>query len=367
VALYQKVDDEWVLCQRPYVKYSGIWTACTNAYVKRSGVWVKAYSYDTTPPVKPEVGLILVEDFDTVGGKKTLKTRYIRVGVRMPLAAHDPTVPMIRVLTDYGGQAPTTPFGGTYTSQTDSSYPYEPWSDWTYGAGRHGDNSKLIYKQWPRNATDGTQLKGDTNYHFGAWAVDQNGNWSLATQAQLNIPKGGVDEPRVLKREVGFLPNATGSWKRNEWAAGRLIQQKSPRSMGLWMYGRQFPDNFSTKSRITSAQVYIYRHNDSGAANANIYMFWHAYKNTADLPATGGAIVRNQTQKLGQLAKGQGKWFDLPGQFRDDIKDGSAKGFGLDWKDPAKADANANDYSLVATTAEVPRCGEIHIIWEEDV
>lgn len=369
MALYYFNDEigDWELCQRPYVKYGNIWTAGRNAYIKQGGIWQRAYAYDTTPPDPPLVDLILHEVYGQVDGSRRVTSRWIRVGVRTPAAAHDPDLAMIRVLTDYGGQAPTTPFGGTYTSQPDASYPGEPWSDWKYGPGfPHQDSSKLIYKQWPRNATEGTVLKGDTNYHFGAWAVDKNGNWSQATQTHLNIPKGGVDQPQVHVKEAAFQPNATGSWKKNQYEAGHLIQQKSPRSMGLWFYGRQFTDNLNSKSKISSCQIYIYRGSDNGVANANIYLFWTTYKSPSDLPPVGGSIVRNQTQKLGQLAKGQGKWFEVPGQMRDDMKNGNLKGLGLDWKDPDKADANPNDYSLVASTAAIARCGEVHMVWEQE-
>jgi hypothetical protein len=360
-------DGSWeqVVFRRPYAKYNGVWTACKSYYAKVGGTWVQQWAYDTTPPAPPQLDLILVENLDNQG---KVSSRWIRVGVRQSMPSHDPTIPVIRVLTDYNDKAPTTPLGGTYTSTPDQDYPGEPWSDWrfdgtVYGtAAPHADNSKIVYKQWPLNANTGTLLKGDRNYHFGAWAMDENGNWSAGTQGHIDIPKGGVDEPRTIVKEATFVPNAAGSWKKNQWEAGNLVQQKSPRSQGLWLYGGQIRDNLTPNSRITSQQIWIARGSDSGSANANIYLFHHPYGHTYALPAVGSAIETNQDTFIGTLAKGQGKWFTIPDKFRDNFKDGSAKGVGLAWKSPDRADAVAADYSVCYWNG-----GSIHMVWEEDV
>jgi hypothetical protein len=384
MALYQKVPTDpadptgpgtWVLCKRPYVKYNNVYTAAKTAHIKVNGVWVRAWTYDATPPDKPLIDLILHEDFMVKDGKQVLKSRWIRVGVRQPQPNHDPDTAMIRVLTDYNDKAPTTQFGGTYTSTPDTNYPAEPWSEWRYGDGfPHPDNSKLIYKQWPRNATDGTQLKGDNTYHFGAWAVDGYGNWSGATQASLHIPKGGVDEPTVHLKEVTFAPNSSGSWasvkfgsgRRTQWVAGHLEQQKSPRSQGLLFYGGQFKDNLTTNSTIKTAQIYLYRTTAGQNAVANIYLFWMSTHNPTNLPAPGGTIDPQQTRFIGTLAKGQGRWFDIPGTFNSEFKNGNLKCMGLAWKDPDKSDSVANDYSQVAG-GNFGGCGNVHMVWEEPV
>lgn len=377
-------DGVWeqVEFKRPYVKYSGVWTACRAYWQKVNGQWVQKWVYDTTPPGVPELQLILVEDFDTIDGKKTLKTRYIRVGVRMPAVNHDPDVPMIRVLTDYNDQAPTSPLGGTYTSAPDSNYPTEPWSDWRYGTlEEHHDNSKVIFKQWPRDATVGTQLKGDKNYHFGAWAVDANGNWSGSTINHIDIPKGGVDQPRTVVKEATFVPNAAGSWtkvgtvggkganKNNPiWGfkAGNLEQQLAPRSQGLWFYGGQFADNIKPGSTIKSCQINAYRLNDKGSGSAHLTIFWTPYGHSSALPGQGqnAVIVTNQDQNLGNINKGQNEWFNLPTQFYDNLKNGTMKGVGFSYHRPGAASgaANPDDYSVLAWNT-----GAIHIVWEENL
>lgn len=371
MALYQKVNDVWVLCNRPYVKRNGVMVACEQAYVKRGGVWVQAYNSSFIPPDPPELTLEIIEDFNTVKGVKTLATRYIKVGVRLPGTTNDPDLKLIRVLSKYGGKPPTGPRGGTYTATPDKTYPGEPWSDWRYNKyGGHGDSSNLVYKQWPPNAAAGDTIKGDEDYYFTAWSTEDEQLWSAGTAQHIHIPKDSVATANIITKEARIQPNSGGSWKNADgYHGGDLIQQKSPRSMGLWFYGNQFNDSFAVSAAdttIKSAQIFIQRDiQDTGAANANIYLFWTTYGAVSGLPTVNHGLDKNETNKLGALAKGQGKWFDLPNSFYGDLKGNNIKGLGLDWKDPSKADANTNDYSRVMSIADNLRCGEIHMVWEE--
>lgn len=367
MALYQKVDGVWTLCQRPYVLRNGVWTALTEAYVKRSGAWVQAYEFDVTPPSPPEISLSISEDFDTIKGVKTLKSRWIRVSVRLPGASNDPDARLIRVLTDYAGKPPTTQFGGTYTSSPDSTFPDEPWSEWRYNEfGPHKDTSVEVIKQWPRNSSAGSIIKGDETYNFTAWALDNSGNWSAATAASIHVPKNSVDVPNVVTKEVRIQPNSSGSWRSTGFVSGNVVAQKSPRSLGLWLYGNQMSDTIGQQGAVTikSAQIYIKRSNDTGTANANVYLFWTTNGTVGGLPAPGGSLGKTDVTKLGVLAKGQGKWFDLPTSFNADLNK-NIKGMGLDYKDPVKADAFPQDYSSMVSLASNLHSGELHVVWEE--
>lgn len=374
MTLYQKVDGAWVPAQRAYVKQNGVWVASSEAWVKRSGAWVQAYDYDVIPPNPPEITLSVYEDFDVIKGKKTLVTRYIRVGARLPGSSNDPDAQLTRVLTTYGGKPPTTQFGGTYTSASDASYPSEPWSEWRYNAyGPHKDTSAYIYKQWPRNATTGVKVAYDTTYYFTGWSLDNSGNWSVATEANIHIAKAGVDMANIVVKEARFQPDSSGSWRSTGFASGALVQQKNPKSQGLWFYGNQFTDSIGAQTtsgetvNIRSAQIFVQRAaDDSGQANANLYLFWNGYGTPAALPAPGAAIARAEITKIGTLAKGQGKWFELPDAFKNNLNT-SLKGIGLDWKDPIKADAFPEDYSQVISVADNLRCGEVHIVWDEEL
>lgn len=367
MSLHLKVDGVWVTAERPYVLRNGVWTAGQSAYVKRSGVWVQAYDYDVTPPNPPEITLNLHEDRN---GSK-LVSRWLRVGVRLPGGANDPDARLTRILTTYEGKPPTTQFGGTFTSAVDASYAGEPWSEWRYNEfGPHKDTSVYIYKQWPRNAKAGTIIAGDKTYHFGGWSLDRDGNWSTVNQASFKVPKASVDAPNIIIKEARFQPNSSGSWTSDGFVSGDLVQQASPHSTGLWFYGHQFTDSIGAQTagdehiKVTNSQIYVIRGDDDGQANANVYLFWTTYDQVSALPAKGQAITRNEITKLGTLAKGQAKWFDLPDKYNDNLNK-SIKGLGLDGKDPSKATSYPEDYSTVTSTATNLRCGEVHIVWQE--
>lgn len=376
--IYQRVNGVWTLCQRPYVLRNGAWTAVNEAWVRRSGNWVQAYNYDVTPPDPPEIALAVVEDFNTVKGVKTLNTRYVRVGVRLPGVANDPSAKLVRVLTDYEGKPPTTQFGGTKTIAPDANYPDEPWSEWRFGLpgapgySGHPDSSVMTYKQWPRNFGPGQIIKSDSTYHFTGWSLDENGNWSAATQASIHIPKAGVDMPNVVTKEARFQPNSSGSWRTAGFASGDLVQQNSPRSQGVWLYGNQFTDSVGSNTTsgetitVKSAQIFVRRNDDGGSAVCNVYVFWMPYGTVGTLPPAGNALDRHEITKVGTLAKGQGAWFDLPPTFANNLSTG-IKGIGLDWKDPVKSTAFPEDYSSVVSTAVNLRCGEVHVVWEEEL
>jgi len=372
MSLHIKVDGVWVEAQRPYLKRNGVWVAADEAWVKRSGAWVRAYEFDVIPPNPPEITLQIVEDFDTVHGQRKLKTRYIKVGTRLPGAANDPDARLTRGLTTYHGDAPTTQFGGTYTTTPDHDWTGEPWSEWRYNKyGDHNNTSNYTYKQWPPNVTAGYTIPGDKDYHFTGWSLDDAGNWSVATPTKIHIPKDSVETPNIIVKDARFQPNTSGSWRSNGYQGGDLIQQNNPKSQGLWFHGNQFTDSVGTQGAptIRKAQIKITREGkdeDNGSASANIYLFWHGYINPNALPNPNapGGITQHGINKVGQLAKGESKWFDLPEVYFNNLKN-DIKGFGLYWKDPDKASAFAADYSRIVSTSQALRCGEVYIVWEE--
>jgi hypothetical protein len=375
VALYQKVDGVWVLAQRPYLKRNGVFVASNAAYVKRSGAWVQAYEFDVTPPNPPEITLSVVEDFDTVKGEQVLQTRYIRVGTRLPGSSNDSDARLTRVLTNYAGNPPSTQFGGTYTSTPDHDWPGEPWSEWRYNSyGNHNDTSNYTYKQWPPNVTSGFTVTGDKEYFFTGWSLDENGNWSSSTPASIKIPKDSVKTDNIIVKEARFQPNSSGTWRSDGFHGGDLIAQQSPRCIGVWFHGNQFTDSIGKQGAptIRNAQIRITREGadeDNGSANANIYLFWHPYVSQASLPnpTDPGGLTANEVTKLGQLTKGETKWFALPDSFNNNLNT-AIKGMGLFWKDPARAAGSSAfpaDYSRIVGTSQALRCGEVHIVWEE--
>lgn len=377
MSLHKKTDDgTWVKATRPYVKRGGVWTGCMEAWVKVAGKWEKAFDFDTTPPDPPEITVNIVEDFNTVDGKKKLHSRWLRIGVRTPNVQNDEDIKLVRVLTTYGGKAPTTQFGGWYTSESDRDYPGEPWSEWRYNEhGPHNDTSKLDYKQWPRNSTHGDICEGNKDYFFSGWTLDDSGNWSAVTPVKIHVPKDTVDVPNVIVKEARFQANSSGSWRGDGFHSGNLIQRNNPRSRGLWFYGNQINDSVGQqtsgdeKVTVRSAQIFVSRMgpaNDNGSANANIYLFWTPYGTVASLPGPNGSLTMHEPTKIGELAKGQAKWFKIPESFYGDLNK-NINGMGLDWKAPNKAGAAPNDYSAVVNVAQNQRCGELHVVWEEEL
>lgn len=372
MTLYIKQNDIYTAVDRPYVAVNGVYTGVKEAYVKVAGTYRSAYLYDVTPPNPPEITLQLIEHYGAGdAGPNKLTGRYIKVGVRLPGASNDPDARLTRVLTNYPTSSetpPTTQFGGTYTQTPDNNYPGEPWSEWRYNSyGGHNDTSAYIYKQWTPNSTATSDLQNDKDYHFKGWALDNQGNWSVPTEAKIHVPKASVDASNVIVKEARFQANQSGRWKGDGFHSGDLVQQNSPRSRGLWFYGNQFTDSIGKQGTptIRSAQIWIYRENDTGVANADIHLFWTKYGSVGALPNAGSGITVFDSKKIGTLAKGQGKWFDLPGTFKGGEFNTLIKGMGLDYKDYLKAAAGPQDYSVVRSVGEAMRCGEVHVVWEE--
>jgi hypothetical protein len=359
--VYFKISGAWTQVDRPYVKVSGAWKPAKEVWVKRSGAWVQSYLFDITPPDPPTLSLEIV--VTSSGG------RHIKVGARSPGSSHDPNLKRIRVLTTYNGKAPTTQFGGTYTRAADDNFPDEPWSDWSYNGFNSSpsgkDSSEYHYKTWPRSATPETTLAGGQTYYFTAWAEDVAGNWSVAQAALINVPKSGGDSNTVVK-EARFQVNTSGKLVSSGFASGDLIQSGGPASRGIWLYGTEIRNNIGSQgpATIRSAQIRISRRDDTGQPTANLYLYWHDYAGAGSLPSSP---TRHQATKIGQIAKGETKWFDLPSAFYSHLTGKDILGFGLDNKNPSFAAAQPSDYSEVQSVSDDIRTGEVHVVWSEDL
>lgn len=362
MSVHQKVDGAWVTANRPHVKRSNTWVPAKEVWVKRSGVWVRAYEYDVAPPPAPLLSLEIVET--RYGAKNALQGEHIRVGARIP-GPQNNEVRLIRVLTTYGGKAPTTQFGGTYTSAPSDGWPNEPWSDFRYTGG----NSTVDYrrKNWPRNAAPSNQLVSGQTYYFTAWAQDDAGNWSAGTAAAITAPKKGTNFPNIVVKEGRFNAIWSGSFigtASGAFAPGEMIQRSSPMSRGVLGYGNQVVNAIGQQGAptIRNAQIYLLRGNDTGSATANIYMGWHGHNSTSDV----SPIDLKEVIKLGTLSKGEGKWFTVPEQHWDNLNAG-LYGFGFFFKDPVKAAADASDFSALKSVTDNPRNGELHVVWQENL
>jgi hypothetical protein len=366
VSIHYKIAGVWTTVNRPYIQLNNIQVPIKEVWVKRSGIWEQSYEYDVTPPDIPLVSLELVETTYWDEGKKRTG-RHIKVGVRSPLSNHDEDLKMIRVLTTYNDKAPTTQYGGTYTSKPDDNDPDEPWSDFSFnghnGSKQGKDSSVWRYKTWPRNANNSSALEGQRDYHFTAWAQDLNGNWSAANPAVKHVPRANADGSDATVYEGRFQANGAGSIVSGNYTAGPLVQASSPKSYGIWFYGTQMNRiGAQGTAKVRTAQIYVSRVDSDGPTSSNIYLYWHEYGSNG---ALGTPVVRKGETKIGTLAKDESRWFDVPANMIEKMESRDLVGFGLYSQDINKASAFANDYSMVSSLTDNLRSGEVHVVWTE--
>jgi hypothetical protein len=371
VTAYKKLGGVWYPATRIYLKGAGVWWPTDTVYVKRNGAWYIAHNYDVTPPAAPLVSLEIVDTQSPAPGSGLAPAnqggRYIKVGVRMPSTSNDTDVRRIRVLTTYNKKMPTTPFGGTYTARAADSDPHEPWSDTHFNgfsaapSGR--STAEWKYKRWPRNADNSTNLPAGVE-HFAVWAEDFNGNWSQGTFAQITVPKRGTEAANIKVKEARFRPNATGTWSGGSFTHGRPTQATGPVRRGLFLYGNQIKDAIGSQgpATIRKAQIRLERRPDTGRPNANVYLATHK---AGTAQAFSNDSSWGKPVKLGQIGKGETKWFDIPEAWYDELAKNGMKGFILLQKDPDKNDAQANDYSVMNSVNDSSRTGELHVVWAE--
>lgn len=361
--LWTQINGGWTPVQAAYVKRNGAWVRVTEAHVKTGGSWVRSFVYDVTPPNAPTLSVDLVND-------------HLRVGVRLPDVNHVSDLAEIRVL--YGGTTafPATPNSSGYVRRSDNTFPDEEWSSYYYNGYKiplrkcHDDSSVTVYKQYPVNASSDTKVDPGT-YYFSAWAMDLVGNWSLASNTKFVVPKDYTNA--AIGFSGRFDPNTSGTWKNGDtFTPGDLTQSASTAQFGVWYHGHEFTNTIGKTGtpKIKSAKIYCYRDaNDTGEANAQIYAFWHG-----DGAQGSTSPDRKGTANIGTLAKGQSKWLDLPDAHLSALESGSVYGFGLYNRDPTKAGANPEDYSLITgslpddqgnLTAANTQSGEVYVVWTE--
>jgi len=352
MTVYTNIDGTWTTVARPYVYRQGISAPVKQVWVKRSGVWTIAFDYDVTPPAPPELTLSVIDG------------RYIMVGVRGTGSTHDPEMAMIRTMVGGTAGYPTSQFGSGYIGGADVTYPTEPWSEVRYngyGGGTHNTTS-LIKKEYPLNVGSKYDLPGGKHYYFQSWAMDLHGNWSMGTAAQIYMPKTG--DSNVVVKHGRFNPIADGNLR-----AGVVYEEPLTVQNGqdvAFFYGGAMAQSMRQNQPvvdITSAQILLYRKNDDGPAVSNVYLFWH---NEDWMTWAGGDI--HQITYVGQIAKGQAKWFAIPDNIKSHLADESARGIGLYYKDPNKPQANPEDYlQLYSFDDETGGTvtGMIDLVWTE--
>jgi hypothetical protein len=307
-----------------------------------------------------------------VDGDRVRKTgRHLKVGTRTAGLSHDPDLQIIRVLARQAdGSPPSTQFGTTYIRGRDDNFPNEPWSDFSFNtfnessAGK--DSTTWRYKQWPVNATASSQLAAG-KYYFTAWSRDDNGNWSGAAPVEITVLKKGQDSADVISKTARLQTINSGTLSNSGFSSGELVQAARDAQRGIYLYGHQITNAIGQQGKpfIKNAQILVHRKNDSGAAMANVWLWWHDCPTTAEIPPVNGDLTRHQITLVGQIAKGESKWFKIPDTHIVNMENDNVKGFGLNNKNPDAATATAADYSVVKAQSENLRAGELYLVWTE--
>lgn len=347
---YIKVNGAWTRATRPYVKQNGIWMPAVETWVKIAGVWTKTWQYDTTPSSIPELALEIIN------------ASYIKVSARLPDRSHDATLARIQVLAAPDVQ-PTSQFGtGTITGGTDN-WPTEAWSAWWYNdqhpthTSDHGDSSLFTYKYYPKNPTNSTVLPGGKWYYFSAWSCDIEGNWSAGNFARIYMNKPGVQNPRVISKEMAVYANGAGSLNSTYvFTSGMVKAHNSPVTNGSWFYSGKFNESIGLDGTptITAATIRVSRSNDSGQPQATVRCGWH----TTGLTGSVNTTTFQDVAVLGTIQKGETKTFALPTTWYSKFNT-QIQGIGL-----VKGTAATDDLELNDLGTDL-RCGEVHLTWTE--
>lgn len=364
---YKKTGGSWVYQDgRPYVRRPGTgWTPIEAAYVKRSGVWTEFYAFDATPPQAP--ALAMTEEITTYqSGGQTLRGRHIRVTVRPNVV--DASVRRIRLLVSPSAQPISQYDTSGYIASPDNSSPLEPWSEVYYNGynGQERLSSVTVAREWTRNPVDATTVPAG-KYFFSAWAEDFSGNWSPGRFSSITLAGFSTALPTFNAR---LTAQGSGTWTGasdgGSYVGGDLVQANSPQRRGVFFYGNAIRETLRRASdpEITSAQIFLHRRNDSGQDDANVYLMRHNHQTREGMP-TFDAIGAT---KVGTIAKGESKWFDIPGSYWNALGNGDVQGFALSNRRPdddPDTSATAKDYSVMKAVTETPRSGEVYLTFRD--
>lgn len=363
---YQKTGGVWTYRDgRPYLKRSGTgWTPIVAGYVKRAGIWTNFYTFDAVPPIAPT---LTVEEVITTFNAGGVVKRGRQVLVTAKPGTTDTTVRRVRVLVSPVNQ-PTSQYDQSgYISASETAHPTEPWSEIYYNGynGQARLSTVASTRGYTRNAGDETVVPAGS-YYFSAWSEDFSGNWSPGTFKTITLTNFSTALPSFNAR---IQANNAGTVSQGAFVNGDQRQAGTPQENGYYFYGSQLFQEISkaTNPKVTSAQIFMHRKNDSGQDNANVYLAWHEHINRDDMP-NHPSFDGNGVTKVGTIAKGEAKWFDIPTAHWDNIANRTLKGFCLGSRnldgDP-NTNATAKDFSVMKALTDTPRSGELYITFND--
>jgi len=364
VGVYVKSSGGWIQkTGRPHLKVNGQWMPVKEGHVKQAGVWTEFYNYDVTPPQAPQLELTEVNPQYNYGGALRLG-RYINVTTAP--AVVDDTIKRILVLVSTSYQ-PSSPFDApSFISIPGAEAPGEPWSELGYnGYLTSRPLTGVSTKRFTANQADSSVLPGGT-YYVSAWAQDWAGNWSDGTYDSITLTNA-FDVTQTTSHVYNGRATSGGTYQAstNNYSQGDMDWTASPVRNAVWFYGTQFANAIASapiNATITSMKVYLHRKAvDKGPQASNLYLTAHGFNSGAEIEAAHGFFLLGASH-IGTLAKGEGKWFDVPASMYSSIITGGA-GLALVARTPGMTSFSQGTLNSVSTAV---RQGEIQMTWTSE-
>jgi hypothetical protein len=337
--LWIKTVDGWKQSEKFSAKTVNGWWSGKYLYLKTGATtWSQIVAPDTTPPSAPSL----------ISISHKPNTREMTVVIRMPT---DPDV-MASILKYSSVAAPTNPLD-------ESDY-----FDWSIKPAE--PNQLVTYTfEVPKTAT---------KYYFSAWAVDTSKNVSQRMRIDYTVPTPVVAPPPkapvIKKLTQNALDSGTWGLASDIWSPnmGKNVAQAGPYSYrGAWIYGGIIEGALKNAKKIRRATIRIQRLNTNHGPQYNAFV-WLTMHRLGHRGAGGSATpalspVRNPPVRVGSLARGQVKTFDIPAAWFPLLMQGGWKGFGL-WYPHSQA-TGADDVNYIQCYGAGTTSGQVYIEWEE--
>jgi hypothetical protein len=315
MAWYAKQNGEWAEVLDPKTRSTTAWTPVKEGWVKYQGVWQRMYFRDVTAPGAPSIDVT-----------------ELATGFLITVIATDPNNAARAQLI---AKNVATGFIETLTSAFDP-------------------------------------LVGSVDF---SWAEDPTPGTTYQFQATLYT---NVDIPSVTNTEIYLVPPAanyyqryfspvsTDSWIRlaegnSEWDADSNDIQQGGENLhdGYFFYGTRL--NEIRGLTVTKMEIQIGRRNTvhgvNGAANVRL-----GHHGETDKPNTPSGVL--DAEKVGELSRGQMKWFTVPESWYKAFKNSNNnyRGFGVTTDDKG---SNSPNYFRSFSAADDVGNGRLYVEYHD--
>jgi len=294
---YAKESGVWNEVFDPYRKSGTSWQNIDEGYARQAGVWKRFYKRDSAPPISPvltveetSTGFVIAVDDPFIGGNASNEA-YVTV-------------------TGASVQAPLIP--GQVVSIVKQNF----------------DSSVGFTYTWD------VEIIHNSVYSFKATFYTASGIASATTTTTYYVP------PATNYYQRYFKANLSDSWKNGEgWVpeSSDIIQGGNTLHRGCWFYDDNLVP-FWGKS-VTFMQIQVSRRNTNHgvAGKANVHLVHHSYRSKPnDAPEVFDQV------KIGELGRGEMKWFTVPQDWYRGFKNANTnfRGFGLFTSDSGTSSPN---------------------------